>query len=1542
MNWRGLHLLPSSSICVSDDEKNNLNEIGKNIYSEFFITQTLQHLMRGQGRLSILFAEKLPEETRKSVLTKIVENGIPETWVPCEFCPMYFYTRWSTYAVLAFFKINSKFIPSESFFMTLLSDSDFNWQRQLAVYLNRGDDEIIEEFEAQFFVELLVMLYSYAPGLYRSIQHTANKALDKINPSLLYSYCKLDVFLLKTDLSNKIIQSFPIELINTATINEFLGDLILLQNPLDGLRLQCLAIYNEPFPRKSSLFDEDETFTLVNQCLRKNLMYNTSHFINEIVNLSKREIESGNFQKAMKLEKEIPGFLPYSFLATYKDLEEEPLKFYALLEEFTKIDQSPFIISLYKAMKNDNCLFNDIYKITGTKVSHGKLCVTSVPKLLECVLETLPESQIPELLSNQLFSITDYDRSIDLSFLYAYQTLIQTFNYIINGDMLDLSYLISQIEDEHIQDALIIDLFSLIFLQNKRGIFICNIANAEFILATISGYLKDPSLFNSAMKKIAYAKVSGYSDLERCMVNHKEVVLALLKNPNSSIDAALQLATDNKNLYDAICLIKEMRELRDGKFVWQITVNNRDLLGTEYFLSMGDSILPLSDPREEVKIIIERRKQSINYMPLDITQAQLINNAVAYFQSGKLDGTLFTQYHLFSSFCSYIALLSRLSEKSVQATRQSVIDLLNSSENFDWQDVEILLGKNAMEIALQYARRIPFNSRFFTLLKENVPLVALAIQYERNCLTEEDRNTIIGNAIEEKELKKPVYETQTIEDVKQMIDFYEDNFLEIPEKDFIEMSEIATKEVDIEVLNILYEKNHEYFINKLDPLDFDICDIKELFVFSHVRVSKAEEHGFTSFTPIEPIIDSFAMSGDFLAIQALHEDLKVDVLTELKLICSKDNEIAKRVQNCTVPEFRRSIKVKEETEDTFYLSLKKKFESLQIKEATIYKDLRTVSLLMKELIDYDNQPPEEYMNYYMSRVVESVSLLTVFSGSLEARAHILMQKLCRVLYETKKMHCNDVCIDMIITLGNYVESFPFSRSKEKYDFSSFQTKEKGYFFARICSDLNNRELMLQFCSLWRLDYAPLLIKRANICFQISLFDEGVKELELAVAFAKESHNKITAISQKSKELIDKMCDILSNNCLFDVSDETILKERSWRGKRDDTYEAIMDLFQNECLMNMTKFKNSVPIMQYAFKLVENIDTLPLLRRCSSKEFSISVSSPQIQALLTLLKSLNESRRYMFMLSTMGDFEDAFKELDVVPKTKKLQMFRNTIIYPALAQSNWNTFWRRMVKDQVLFVSKFPLLEEFFNFLAKGRMCQTSYDIQMRLGLFEDAFKSALDGFKIAKKWKTRLKISQSMKDALSKLAYSTPNEIAAKRNKMTRESMLLFQGRLDTQMKIIRLCIKNNVPYNNELEIIINKQNALLTSAWLLKQYQFDIVFDMMQNGITPQSIFQNFIITLRNESPTAITKYCLSMPTKDELTYETVIVSIMSEISTMTTDRATFKAFVDSCVKIEQVKGVIFAQNGFYQEALPILKKKKKENASLIKAILEKEEANH
>ena len=257
-----------------------------------------------------------------------------------------------------------------------------------------------------------------------------------------------------------------------------------------------------------------------------------------------------------------------------------------------------------------------------------------------------------------------------------------------------------------------------------------------------------------------------------------------------------------------------------------------------------------------------------------------------------------------------------------------------------------------MEIALQYARRIPFNSRFFTLLKENVPLVALAIQYERNCLTEEDRNTIIGNAIEEKELKKPVYEIQTIDDVKQMIDFYEDNFLEIPEKDFIEMSEIATKEVDIEVLNILYEKNHEYFINKLDPLDFDICDIKELFVFSHVRVSKAEEHGFTSFTPIEPIIDSFAMSGDFLAIQALHEDLKVDVLTELKLICSKDNEIAKRVQNCTVPEFRRSIKVKEETEDTFYLSLKKKFESLQIKEATIYKDLRTVSLLMKELIDY--------------------------------------------------------------------------------------------------------------------------------------------------------------------------------------------------------------------------------------------------------------------------------------------------------------------------------------------------------------------------------------------------------------------------------------------------------------------------------------------------------------------------------------------------------------------------------------------------------------
>ena len=237
------------------------------------------------------------------------------------------------------------------------------------------------------------------------------------------------------------------------------------------------------------------------------------------------------------------------------------------------------------------------------------------------------------------------------------------------------------------------------------------------------------------------------------------------------------------------------------------------------------------------------------------------------------------------------------------------------------------------------------------------------------------------------------------------------------------------------------------------------------------------------------------------------------------------------------------------------------------------------------------------------------------------------------------------------------------------------------------------------------------------------------------------------------------------------------------------------------------------------------------------------------------------------------------------------------------------------------------------------MTRTNYDIYMRLCFYENAFKSALDGFMYAKKWSTRLNILQEMKDALSKRFSSEQTPTAIERNKMTSESITIMLGRIKTQTQIVEYCIKNKIPFSTNLEILKNKNNALFTATWLLKQYQFEIVLDMMQNGITPNSVFEYFLTELSKESPTAISKYCLSMPTKDEKIYETVITAIASVFFNMTTDKQGFKQFVDACVKVEQVKAQIYAQTGYLVEALNLMKKKKKENLISIKLIQEKAE---
>ncbi|EAY05255.1 hypothetical protein TVAG_020010 [Trichomonas vaginalis G3] len=1494
--------------------------------NQFHLSQTIKHLFRGQGRLCILNAEKFTTSELKEILRPLLETGQPAEWKPCDFCPIYFYVKWSAYSVLAYFNIPSNFVPSEDFFLSLLDKSPFQWMNKLGEYLKLGITQKIPDLEVQGFLDILVMLYSYLPGLYTAIQSTINRVLSKIPGPTLFSYLKLDLFILKSDINNDIIQYFPIEFLQQKYMKEFAPLLVLLKNPMDVMRLQSLAIYSEPYPRKSTLFEQNRIFSLINQVIRKNKMGNTTHFLDEIITYSIRELIAGNYEVSHDIANDLPLFYPYIVLASYQTQPDQQ-KFVKILVSVMKTTKHKVLTSVYDAMNNDQNLLSLLYKITGNKVTLKTFETKSVPFILYPMMDSLSVAQLKSIFGKSLFNISDSDRMKDSSFMYAYFALIEVMGIIIGRKKSNkLTYYLEMIEDDEVMDAVIIDIMSLIFLQVGTQ-YICDVEKAELILSSITGFLNNPVLFNSANMKLTYARVRGFQDLKSCLVHPQTVILSLLKNSESDIAPALQLCQGNKSTLDKIFLIKEIRELMKGKFVWQIEINNRDLLGIEYFLSFGDSILPLNSDDNDIKIVVERRKEFRNQEALDIIQTDSLASAIQFYDIGFFEGKVFPKYNLFSSFCSYIGLIKKLSGFSTNVGAQSIVDILNNSSNYSWEDITTLLGPNALEVALQFSRRILLDSVFFKLLKTNFPLVAIAIAVDRK----QDSGMFVSQIIAKytSNFKKVTIKAipRNLSEVFEIIYYYEDNFMEIPNDILKICAEIAIKERSVKAMNLIWEKDETLFIG-MNPLEYTTSEISRLHVFSYIRTVRAQKLGLTYFTPVETVVNTFIYFGDFVGLYEFSEDFRVNILNQLTMICKQNPEIVEKLRNSPIKLFRDLTKQFPQKESySYYETLKQEFEKIIPNPSKVYEDLPKVIKLFKN-IKRENLPPQNLTEYFVKRIVEQVSFLTVFSGGLEARANVMMQRCNRVLEKMRDI-TGESTIDKIITLSQFVSIFPFTKTAKKYDFHDFQAENKGYVFATICSEMNQRQLMLQFCALWRLDFCPFLFKRAIVCFRQSFIDEGVKELEMVKTVVFSNHAKISSVSTESKELIEQMIQILSGNLLFDMRDEVIKQDREWKGRRGELYEAIMDVFSNECLMYMTKHKNTCDIMQYTFKLLESIDTFPILNRWSTNLNSVTFSSKQMKSLCECLASFNENRRLIYLLSTLGEFETVFSQLEKVPQQKRMTMFRSTIVYPALANSNWNKLWRLVYKS---LASRISFIEIFFQFLSKSNMTRTLYDIQMKLGLYEDAIKSAVEGYHLANKWSTCLQIVHCIKDGLKKRISSEQSEIAQKRNILSLENLSMMLTRTQVQESIVNYAMKNKLPFNPDLEIIRSRENAESTAVFLLNNHEYSLVFDVLSTGVQPTSVFKEFVRKLAKNGPIALNKYCLAMNIKDEALYETTVSNIMSAMSQLTTDRNSLRAFIDTCVKTERAKIGIFMQNRFLIDALNLMKKKRKEYILQIK----------
>ena len=361
-------------------------------------------------------------------------------------------------------------------------------------------------------------------GIIEAISPTVDSFLDLINPALLFKKFGLDIFRFKKNITIDTLQGLPFELVNSSTISNLMESLVLIENQIVQKSLQVLIMCNEPFPKKSILFNENWVFTLVNESICKE-----KHFLNSIVLPSQRMLINGDIEGCIRLTNFFPDLQPFILLSRDDILNSEPNNFLRMVQRFENNKIHPIASSVFNRVLNDDMLLKFVENILGISYDSSIFIIKSIPNIFVDVLFNIDPNFFIKYSKLQYYYVSDNDRIRDFSFFFGLKAIIATLDIVTHKENTSFSVYLDRIEDLEVRDSIVIDIFSLIFLQNKYGDYFCDILKAQSILFNLSSYIPS-TYFNPANAKLTFARMHKNISLQTALISPLYVVLNVIKS----------------------------------------------------------------------------------------------------------------------------------------------------------------------------------------------------------------------------------------------------------------------------------------------------------------------------------------------------------------------------------------------------------------------------------------------------------------------------------------------------------------------------------------------------------------------------------------------------------------------------------------------------------------------------------------------------------------------------------------------------------------------------------------------------------------------------------------------------------------------------------------------------------------------------------------------------------------------------------------------------------------------------------------------------
>ena len=373
-------------------------------------------------------------------------------------------------------------------------------------------------------------------------------------------------------------------------------------------------------------------------------IFSKSTFIDVLFQESKEALTVGDFDRFLSLN-EIIGIIYHIFIISlYDTLSSNPSLYYHLT------DQTPPDVwgaKLYNRIKNELNFMEMISKLTNSFCTAKILRDHSFPFYLRSILQKV---DITGFIEKRIIQINDHDfkKDIDftLCFLCMYDFLYilteiskegpvtqgSNWNPVVTQTFTNIKKNLSLIHSKGMQNTLSIELFSLLFLEDREG-YLCTAQLAELLIKVIQDYTDSPYVKQAMVSLITSIVGHRGNDISSYFAAGKETLIrSVAERKWGTAQKIIQQSPLYKDFYTltySVYNLVKFKELPPG------TAQITPLLQIEFGLSSmegGEAIRNAKSHYQQYSSVLERRISSLKNQ----TTMDSIENDYKYITITKL------------------------------------------------------------------------------------------------------------------------------------------------------------------------------------------------------------------------------------------------------------------------------------------------------------------------------------------------------------------------------------------------------------------------------------------------------------------------------------------------------------------------------------------------------------------------------------------------------------------------------------------------------------------------------------------------------------------------------------------------------------------------------------------------------------------------------------------------------------------------------------------------------------------------------------------